>query len=237
MNNIGFKYYKFGSQNSLDNDYLIDHPNSTGNENDVSIIRLLKSQFLFIEDWDINIIKIENGIVINSIPSKGSTDSVNNSLFETYQLHEQKFEFPLKRKLDRNKLEAIRRCVNAILTFYKNTDQNDFYETVPRKVLKPVKSLVEQLEVLKEYDFDKLPPFINEAKNVEKFKKIGFHIGQTIALIDDSKEIYTKEELIAYNPDLKDVINRKLNNSYSILNEKLDLLNRKATEYIALNPI
>jgi hypothetical protein len=140
------KYYRFGSKNSLDKDYLIDHPNATGKEDDTNLIKKLKDEFPKMYDWDINIIKIRNGKIIYSIPSKGNPDSVHNSLLMTYSLHDQCFDCPITDAVERDITKAIDKCIDHILTFHKKTDKN-FYSQFARKALKS-NSREEKLKIL-----------------------------------------------------------------------------------------
>jgi hypothetical protein len=224
---IEYEYYFFGSKDSLDIDVLVNHPNATGLEKDRLLIPELKAKSNLIEDWNVNIVKIEEGIVKFSIPSKGSPDSVNNSLYETYHLHTQKHPFPIKFKVERNLLSAIHKCLEAILTFYKGTEHEDFYNAMPRAVLvDKQKTFSDRVHTLAQFDFENMRPSLDELENIEKYKKIGFHIAQTISLIDGI-EIYTKQELIKYHPELLEIINRTPNSSLKPLNEKLNILREK----------
>lgn len=220
---IGYEYYRFGSKDSLDFDVLINHPNATGVESNNDIIETINFINPITKNWNINIIKIANGTVIYSIPSKGSPDGVNNSLYETYHLHQQKHGFPLSAKVKRNVDLAVERCIGSLLTFYKKTNHNDFYNEVPRTVLKPLGSLQSRVAILREYDFNMRKPFDDEKENIERFKKIAFHIAQTISLIA-GVEIYTKQECVYYHPNLLKVIKRVETEKLDPLNESLQVL-------------
>ncbi|MCA6493249.1 MAG: hypothetical protein IM572_11290 [Chitinophagaceae bacterium] len=222
MIDIGYKYYRFGSADSIDIDILVDHPEATGQEKDKDLISALKKQFLQTADWNMNIISIENGVVIKSIPSKGSPDGVNNSLFETYRLHEQKFPFPLERKLKRNVDAAIEKCLTAIFTFYKNTRHQEIYEAIPRQIKKGQAPMEERLRVLQQFSFNN-QPYDDDAKNKNAYKSTAFHIGQTISLIN-GREIYTKADLVYLHPELSPIIKRENIGLLERLNSKKDEL-------------
>lgn len=222
------KFYRFGSKNSLDKDYLIDHPNATGTENDKKLIEEIKLENPTMHDWDINIIKIEDEKVICSIPSKGNPDAVHNSLLSTFYLHKQSFKCPLFKVVERDVPSAINKCIDHILTFHKKTDKN-FYNQFARKALKS-KSLEEKIEILSLINFNELKLSEDEDTKIDSLKKITFHIAQTISLLDDNTEIYTKDDLVKEHPELSDIINRIPVNSYNILNLKIkqleELLNK-----------
>lgn len=229
MPEIDFDYYRFGSKDSIDIDVLIVHPESSGLESDNQLIKQINKDYPITHNWNINIIKIKNGVVINSIPSKGNPDSVNNSLFETYSLHEQKHPFPLKRKVERNKNLAIEKCLVAIFTFYKKTDHQTFYKSIPKEIKNGKAALVDRLAFLEKIDFNILP-FDEEAKNKNAFKSLAFHVGQTISLLD-GVEIYTKQKLISFHPDLEYLIKRSSIEETNIINVKLAKLKESIIKY------
>jgi hypothetical protein len=223
--NIGYNYYRFGSKDSKDIDILIDYPSATGEEKDSQLIKSIKEQHSLSSDWNINLVRIEDGIVTKSIPSKGSPDSVNNSLYETYHLHSQNFKFPLDRKVKRDLNEAIERCLNAIFIFYLGTSNHEISASIPKDVKNGKRPILERLELLKEIDFEKLSyDSLNE--NLNAYKSITFRVGQTISLIDGI-EIYTKQDLVYYHPELTAIIKREEISSYSIINKKVNELKEK----------
>lgn len=229
MIDIGYKYYRFGSKDSIDIDILIEHPEATGEEKDKDLISALKNQIHQIIDWNVNIISIENGVVVKSIPSKGSPDGVNNSLYETYHLHEQKFPFPLERKLERDIDAAIEKCLTAIFTFYKRTKKDDFYRTIPKEIKNGTVPLDERLKYLERFDYNNLP-YDEDKKNRDALKSIAFHIGQTISLLQGI-EIYTKAELVYYHPKLMSFIYRDQCKNSNQLNLALYNLSQILTHF------
>jgi hypothetical protein len=60
----------------------------------------------------------------------------------------------------------------------------------------------------------------DEIKKTDSLKRISFHVGQTISLLENI-EIYTKSDLIKEHPELSDYINRIPLNSYENLNNKI----------------
>lgn len=219
MNNLPdleYNYYFFGSSDSHDTDVLIEHPDSTSRDIDDKIVAKIKENYPEIKNWDINIIKIENGIITYSIPSKGLPDSVHNSLFDTYKFHKQKYKFPLTQRVNRNIENTINVCLNKIFIFYKNGLQKEYYKNIPKGVKNGEAIIEEQLEHLKDFDFQ-FRPFEDNKKTLDFYKSITFRIGQTISLIENV-EIYTKDNFKQQHPDLSDIIDRKMLVNYSILN-------------------
>lgn len=233
MTNI--KYYRFGSKNSHDKDYLVDHPKATGKENDIELIKELKLTNPEMLDWDINIIKISDKKVVFSIPSKGNIDAVHNSLLHTYSFHDQFFDCPISTPVERDKLSAINKCIDYILTFHKKTDP-EFYQSFTRPALK-TNLLKEKIEVLKEIDFNKQKLHDNENRKIDSLKKISFYIAQTISLINNNLEIYTKDDLLLQYPKLHNIIQRNPESSYDILNNLLKQLEESINTYMIANEL
>lgn len=225
MNNLPdlkYNYYFFGSSDSNDIDVLIEHPDSTSRDEDAKIVIRLKENYPEIKNWDINIIKIENGIIINSMPLKGLPDSVHNSLFDTYKFHQQKNELPLTKRVNRNIENAVNVCLNRIFIFYKNGLQIEYYKSIPKEIKNGKAGIEKRLEFLKDFDFQ-LSPFVDNTKTLDFYKSITFRIGQTISLIENI-EIYTKDDFKKQHPILSDIIDRKILDDYSILNTYKDKL-------------
>lgn len=227
MIDIGLSYYRFGSEDSTDVDILIDHPEAKGVESDKELIGLLGGKLSKIKDWNANIIKIEKGLVIASIPSKGSVDAVHNSLFDTYKLHQQKFPFPLVGRQNRNVLLAVVKCVKVLMFTFKTGAKKDYY----KKELSPV-LLTGSFQ---DY-FDKIPgldfsaPLLNTPeRNLGLYKSLIFRIAQTISLIDGT-EIYTKSHLKSLYQDTTPIIDRiPVENIGEIFRNYLNLLHQKIT--------
>ncbi len=230
---MNFEYYVFGSEDSIDTDVLIVHPDSKGLEIDNLLIKQIKSEYSEAYNWNINIIQIDDGTVINSIPSKGSPDSVNNSLYETYKLHQQKYPFPLKRKLERNIPLAIEKCLISIFTFYKKTNHDEFYKSIPKEFKNGSANLIDRLSFLEKIDFNILP-YEEEIKNINAFKSLAFHVGQTISLINGI-EIYTKQKFLSFHPDLKMLIKRTDINQRDNINNKIIELKNLIIKNLNLN--
>lgn len=222
---IGYNYYRFGSKDSVDVDILIDYPDATGEEKDALLINQIKELHNLPKNWNINLIRIEQGNVSKSIPSKGTPDSVNNSLYETYHLHSQFFKFPLDSRVDRDIGEAVERCLNAIFIFYKGTNLDELYVSIPKDIKNGKLPMAERLEFLASIDFEKLPYNILD-KNLNSYKSLAFRIGQTISLVDGI-EIYTKQDLVYYHPELHSIIKRERIESYGIINKKVEELKEK----------
>lgn len=222
MPNIKYKYYRFGSKDSLDIDILIEHPNSLGNEGDSNLIAEIWNEYPETANWNINIIKIKSGVIANSIPSKGSPDSVNNSLYETYHLHEQIHLFPLDQKVERILILAIVKCIRAILTSLKRNSYHEIYKRDISPLLKSNLPFSEWIKCVELIDFNQ-NFYDNKVENSNKIKSLAFHVGQTISLIQGIG-IYNKQELCYYHPELTWLIKREHGEFYKPLKEKIKSL-------------
>lgn len=232
MNNLPFKHYVFGSKNSHDIDVLIEFPGIDGSDKDLQLIDQIKEKYSFIQSWNINLIEIQDGIIVKTIDSKGYPDSVNNSLYETYHLHKQSHPFPLKRTVERNVNLAIQKCILSIFLFFKNTNLDSFYNQIPKQVKKDESLILERIKWLERIDFRKVP-FDDHNMNIEKYKKIAFHIGQTISLMDNI-EIYTKSDLVYYHHDLSSLIKRERDINLESAHAKLLEFIRKIKDHYNL---
>jgi hypothetical protein len=218
MIDIGFPYYFFGSPDSTDTDVMIDHPDALSQETDSKIVKALKAQYPAIEKWNINIVRIQDGIVVSSIPNKGAADSANNSLYYTFKYHDQIFDFPLVSSVNRNLPLATVKCVNACLLWCKGNNRDEEYRDRLRPILRSG-NWFDCVNLLPTLTFE--TPFTNNnAENRNIYKSLAFNIGQTIALFN-SKEIYTKGGMGEYHPTLIPLLKRETCNPHEALHEKL----------------
>jgi len=223
MINIGYPYYFFGSPNSVDVDVMIDHPEASSRESDSMIAHALKHNYPETESWNMNIIRISGGIVVDSIPNKGSADSANNSLYQTFQYHDQSFAFPIDRLVVRNLPLAVVKCVNASILWFKDTDMHHEYKERLRPALMSGK-WADSVDLLPTLNFEK--PFTDDMiTNGNIYKSLAFNIGQTVALFC-GVEVYTKGELGNFYPEINPLLMRENINPHVILNRKLSELNR-----------
>ena len=134
-----------------------------------------------------NLITINDGIVTSVY--KGITDEVNNSLFSTYNLHEQEYPLLVTRFVQRDiHIKAIR-AVRSILSHLSRS----MFRTEIKNALRGSWSVrIETLQMIydhfDEIDFDSLQ---NNMSGDDVKKLIAFQIGQVLALTD-FVELYTK---------------------------------------------
>lgn len=233
MNNLPFPYYFYGSSDSLDTDVIIEIPKDImpfSQEERKIYVKNLEKQY-GLSDWNINLIVVENGYVIDTIYPKTWIDSTNNSLYTTYNnhLYKQKYDLCIKGLMKRNLLLAIYKTVRTVLTMLTRTE----YRTEIKPYIKGIHPFELKLKALSIIDFTKIEQFNQDnTKDIDVWKIIAFYIGQNISLIRDNIEIYTKKDLINNHPLLFNFIQRQeLNNTDKyVLNvyikEYLDIINK-----------
>jgi len=217
------KYYFYGSDDSIDTDVFIEvNEIPTNIETAIQYMKQLKKDFNV--DWNMNMLVIEDGVVIDNIPSKGSKYSLNNSLYYTYDNHTQVYDNPIKKLLKPNTLLNVYKCVRNILT--QCTRVNKEYRSFikPLKGIHPWKNKLISFEKL---DFTKIETFNQPYQSdVDTWKSLVFYLGQSLSLLD-GVEIYTKKDLLKYHPYFEYFILRK---EITILDKKI--LQAKKTEYL-----
>ncbi len=216
INNFPYQYYFYGSDDSIDTDVLISIPSDelpVVYEDRKRLLHKLNKEYSL--DWNTNFIIIDNGYVINTVNPKSWIDSVNNSLYTTYHLHNQEFPLPINGLMKRNNLLAVYKCIRFILSCLSRTH----YRPIIKSVINGQHSFVKKIDILKSIDFTKIETFNqNNTSDIDIWKKIAFYIGQNISLITENIEIYTKKDLIKEHPILDVFINRNNNSDKRIIN-------------------
>ncbi len=229
MENFPYEYYFYGSHDSLDEDVVVSIP-----KEDMPIIQEDRKRFIkaletkYNLPWNATLIVVENGVVTDTIYPKSWVDSINNSLFNTYGFHlsKQKFPNPIKRKLERNILLAVYKCVRTTCAMLTRTH----YRTQVKPIIKGCHPFKLKLDFLKTVDYNTVESF-NQGNMTDQdvWKVIAFYIGQNYSLIHFGKEIYTKKDLVEYHPNLFNFIYRK-----KLSKQDFDILNRYLKEWLEL---
>jgi hypothetical protein len=201
-----YKYYFYGSGNSIEKDVLIQiEKKEMPQVQEERKIFLKNLELEYHLNWNTNLIVIENGIIIDTIYPKSWVDSLNNSLYVTYNLHEQVFENPINFMVKRNKLLAIYKAVRTVLSLNSRTDKR----TLIRPFLNGIHDFNLKLKSLKSIDLRDINSFNQKNfKDIDIWKTISFYVGQNVLLIEQNIEIYTKNDLLKYYPELSVYINR-----------------------------
>lgn len=182
-----------GSENSLDIDayVLVDK------EMSLQEAKLLCDSY---KEVNANLILVKNGVV--TWVYKGTIDECNNSILATYHLHKQDFECPIVKSLPRSYSLKMMRTVRGLLSYFSRTD----YREEVKKALRSSKmdekiKVLESIEILSVNDFGK-------NSLIEVYKFLAFQLGQTYALLKDDVELFTKNTVANYYPDLKVYLDR-----------------------------
>lgn len=167
-------------------------------------------------DENRNIIVIKNGVVTNCFI--GTVDEVNNSLIDTYNLHEQKYPLLVTKRLERDKEIKYVRAIRGILSNLSRTQ----YRAEIKKALNG--NWNERLQCVKNIDFTTID-FDSLNKRMagnDILKVLAFQIGQSLGLIE-GVELYTKSSISNQYEDLRPFLYRQ-DADKNILNAYRDVL-------------
>jgi hypothetical protein len=201
---------RFGSHDSLDRDtvYRVAHLPS---------LQQCKA-LCFDRTENRNLVVIRDGIVADCF--KGLPDETNNALYHTYSLHEQQAPNVVTQAVTRIAPLKVVRATRVILSLLAKTD----YRTDAKEALGSM-NLARRLDALGRVDFTKV------TLSPDALKSIAFQLVQSNALID-GHELYTKQQIQSYTPELADVIARRAG-KLGALNEVRDsLLERISGVYV-----
>lgn len=203
------KYQVFGSSSSIDLDivFFVDELKSI-DENHIKVADLIKNtRFETDKKINGNLAIVHEGVIINCF--KGTPDELNNSLFETYYLHQQPFESLVTRMVDRNLDLKMERCARTIVSYFTRTHLRIAAKEALRSNLKT------KLDFLQTIKFNQFNDFGKHGAPIEIYKSIAFQLGQTLALMDDL-EVFTKESIAVAYPTLEDYLMRKQTSTFKL---------------------
>lgn len=203
-----------GSENSLDRDAYVILP---------APIEFKEAKKLCdsYKEINANLLVVTNGQV--SWSYKGTIDECNNSILATYSLHEQESENPVTEKSERGYGLKMLRTIRGLLSYASRTEL--------RKEVKQAlvsDNLDFRIEVLKKIDLNTIPDF-EKSSIIETYKFFAFQMGQTLSLLQDNVELFTKNSVAQYYPSLKPYLDRVPDTSPAALQEFLN----KFTEFVS----
>ena len=215
------QYQLFGSKDSIDYDIMVfvDELGTT-QENHETVAEFDRKLSLLYPDKPLNsnLAVVKYGIITEVF--KGTADEVNNMLYLTYDLHEQKHKLKISRLVHRDVDLKILRTARVLLSFLSRTD----HRTEVKKALKS--DLHEKLKVLADINLEKITHL--GSRNVEwkdYLKIMSFQLGQTIALMD-GEELYSKTEIYQTFPKLKTMLLREGENLFYLEELKNNFLTK-----------
>lgn len=190
---------KFGSKDSLDDDYcfIVDK---------IGTISECKAFCGKIEsDYPIeinsNLIVIKDGIVVDCY--KGTPDEVNNSIYHTFHLHKQEiFPNPVEREMERNIDVKIERACRIICSFLSRTENRADVKIALKNGYPSTLGIIKRTNFTFITDFNK-----NNARTIDIHKTIMFQMVQVLCLLSGF-EIYTKKKCAIYYPTCSGIIYR-----------------------------
>ena len=205
-----------GSENSLDRDAYVILP---------APIEFKEAKKLCdsYKEINANLLVVTNGQV--SWSYKGTIDECNNSILATYGLHEQESQNPITERAERGYGLKMLRTIRGLLSYVSRTDL--------RKEVKQAlvsDNLDYRIEVLKKIDLNTINDF-EKSSIVESYKFFAFQMGQTLSLLQDNTELFTKNSVAQYYPTLKPYLDRNLETSPSELQDFLKIF----TDFVTNN--
>lgn len=204
LRGLRFNYNFYGSHDSTDKDvvfYLDKLPIFI--EDRKRLTALIKKELKV--DWNPILAKVENGIVVDCTYPKASPESLNNSIFDTYNYHKQDFLCPVTRLVERNVILAIYKTIRLLLTYLTRTE----HRTLIRPTVHWSFDLKLKIRKLQTIDFSMLEKFNQpNMKEVDIWKTWCFYVVQNKALLS-GQQIYTKLNAIEYEPNSYNFIYRK----------------------------
>lgn len=197
------QYTIFGSDDSSDVDvmfYLSELP-------EMQVCRRIatEAESLITSDKeiDVNLCCVRDGLVVDCL--KGTIDEVNNMIYYTKNLHNQKYESPIFKLYDRNVEKKTARALRGILSFISRTKYRDIVKPALRGSAK------DKIEALKKINLEVITDLGKDKLVIQDFYKLFvFQIGQTIPLIINHKELYTKKDIVHEFPMLEPYLYRML---------------------------
>lgn len=191
MNNYPIIYH--GSENSLDTDAYIIIPQPLSAAQSKALCESYT-------EINANLICVKDGCVVWSY--KGVSDECNNSILSTYNLHQQHYKNPVQHKAQRQYALKMLRTIRGLLTYCTRTQ----YRVAVKKALQSA-SVEEKIKTLKSIDLRQISDF-KKNSFIEVYKFLAFQMSQSLALLEDNEEIFTKNAAIAKYPVLKPYIDR-----------------------------
>ncbi|MDJ1471919.1 hypothetical protein QNI19_28220 [Cytophagaceae bacterium DM2B3-1] len=204
---MDYPFYIFGSHSSVDYDVVV-FTNRLGttkenqdfcNQQTQYLETFFNTRNLPVKKINTNIAILENGII--TAVHKGTPDELNNSVLYTYSLHQQFYPLLITRAVERNwQLKMLRAC-RTILSFYTRTAIRSDIKLALQGDLDVKLPVLENLDITQWTEFHKNDP-------QDCWKTIAFQLGQALGLLEN-KELYTKEDIIDFLPEMSVFLNRK----------------------------
>ncbi len=205
MNFNQLQYIHHGSEDSLDKDIYVLCDKPLEHKESLELVAHFENL-----GFNANPIFIDNGQVLWNF--KGVNDEVQNSIYHTYGLHEQSSPNPIEKTCDRNHGLKALRTIRGLLSQCSRTQYRDEIKPTLKNP-----NVLDKIKLINKIDFSKIEDFEKLSK-IEAGKFFAFQLGQTIALLEDNIDLFTKKSVAQKYPELTDFLYRKENTDFSILN-------------------
>lgn len=218
-----FPVIKHGSENSLDEDIYVVIPQPVSFKEAKTICDSYKPK-------NANVLVITDGIVTWNF--KGTIDECNNSILHTYSLHQQSYPLPITRPVKRLYGLKMLRTIRGILSYCSRTEHRE-------QVKKALKNtyVFDKIQALSKIDITKISDY-EKTSIIETYKFFAFQLGQTLALLEHNKELFTKNSVADFYPDLTPALQR-MESDPAILQKYLDRfvsICQKETKHVDKQP-
>lgn len=191
---MDYQFITHGSENSLDKDVYVIIPQPLP----MKEAKKLCDSF---QEINANLITVDNGKV--NWVYKGTVDECNNSILATYNLHKQDSDCPVTVKADRAYAQKMLRTVRGLLSYVSRTELRESI-----KAALVTSKMEQKIEALKQINLNEIKDF-GKSPIIETYKFYAFQMGQTLALLEDNIELFTKNSVAQYYPELADYLARK----------------------------
>ncbi len=220
----------FGSKSSQDMDCMcfVDEIPSTQESHELCSLYDAEIGRITGTDREVNsnLAIVKDGIIVETF--KGTTEECNNSLMFTYELHTQYHPQQILHFVERDvELKVLRTC-RVILSFWsRSTYRKDIKEALRGDVYK-------KMEVINKINATEIKDLQKNVDFTDYLKVMAFQLGQTLALLE-GQELYTKEDIAEYYPDLEKYLMREEVDSLQVIEDYKVELMRKLSKFEFVN--
>lgn len=154
-----------------------------------------------IKKLNCNLAVLKDGVI--TMVHKGTLDEVNNSLYLTYDFHNQFYPNQITKLVERDVDIKIMRSARFMLMYLSRSEHR--FEV--KRALKS--NFVKKIKTLEQIDLSNITELGEKSVDwLDYLKSMSFQIGQSLALLN-GKELYSKEDIASYFPNLEDMLYRK----------------------------
>ncbi len=208
-----YQFITHGSENSLDKDVYVIISNSLPMKEAKKVCDSFK-------EFNANLITVKDGVV--DWVYKGTKDECNNSILATYTFHKQEFPCPITHSMERVYAQKMLRTVRGLLSYVSRTELR---ETIKAALV--TQDMNQKIDALKQINLNTITDF-EKSPIIETYKFYAFQMGQTLALLQDNVELFTKNSVAQYYPELSIYLERKESSP-----QALQLFLEKFTDFVS----